>query len=472
MYIKSPKKFYDENNFITDDTILLKNNIFELLFNDNGIDNGVIAIDAAWGEGKTTFLKMLENEIKKEKADDALVVFYNAWENDYADDPFESLVGTLLQNEKIKNNSDALLDAAKSVAKNLTKGTVKQLDNMLLIPFLENVTTTMVATIKDAINKYNENTFTEALQKHKDRTKYVAEFKDKLKNLGKNGDTNPKKIIIIDELDRCNPKFSIKLLERIKHIFNTENTIFILGVNTIELSKSIKKEYGNDFSGSHYLQRFFDYHYLYTPDHNNLVRNYQNLFGVKFHLQLLFGVIDYFSPSTREIIKIMRNISLAQPDLGYCNAEDWGSSKGILDTSILYTLAALKIDNIQAFQNIDNADYILNRLSKLLHGNTIEYGKHQTGLYIHDLLNRFIEIFTINHKIVDMRKTVELTFLCLLYITSQKLSRAIITTELIEAVKKEFISLVLISDVAVDIEKGLSTVSMETFQNLKKHLNG
>ena len=47
-------------------------------------------------------------------------------------------------------------------------------------------------------------------------------------------------IFIIDELDRCRPTFAIELLERVKHIFDVPNMVFVLGINRDELCKSLR----------------------------------------------------------------------------------------------------------------------------------------------------------------------------------------------------------------------------------------
>ena len=44
----------------------------------------VLTIDAAWGAGKTTFLKMWSQHLRKNGFP---VVAFNAWETDHAEDP-------------------------------------------------------------------------------------------------------------------------------------------------------------------------------------------------------------------------------------------------------------------------------------------------------------------------------------------------------------------------------------------------
>ena len=59
----------------------------------DGIDGPcVMAIDAPWGAGKTTFLKMWSCHLRKNGFP---VVEFNAWETDHATDPFVALVSEL-----------------------------------------------------------------------------------------------------------------------------------------------------------------------------------------------------------------------------------------------------------------------------------------------------------------------------------------------------------------------------------------
>src|SRR5439155_17837951 len=56
----------------------------------NADDSFVLALDSPWGTGKTTFLKMWLEHLKK---NDSPVVYFNAWENDFAADPLACLLG-------------------------------------------------------------------------------------------------------------------------------------------------------------------------------------------------------------------------------------------------------------------------------------------------------------------------------------------------------------------------------------------
>ena len=63
---------------------------------------------------------------------------------------------------------------------------------------------------------------------------------------------------MIDELDRCRPSYAIELLESAKHIFSVDGVVFALSTNRQQLEASIKGVYGDSFSATDYLERFFD----------------------------------------------------------------------------------------------------------------------------------------------------------------------------------------------------------------------
>src|SRR3954466_1508030 len=88
----------------------------------------------------------------------------------------------------------------------------------------------------------------------------IEAFRNALSDLPKllNVDNNQTKplILIIDELDRCRPNFSLQLLERIKHFFSVPNVHFVLGTNLTQLENSIAALYGNGIDTPVYLQKF------------------------------------------------------------------------------------------------------------------------------------------------------------------------------------------------------------------------
>lgn len=55
----------------------------------------VLALDAPWGYGKTTFLKMWEAWLRQEAQGFPVVACFNAWEADFTHHPFRALSSEL-----------------------------------------------------------------------------------------------------------------------------------------------------------------------------------------------------------------------------------------------------------------------------------------------------------------------------------------------------------------------------------------
>ncbi|MGA2052309.1 MAG: P-loop NTPase fold protein, partial [Opitutales bacterium] len=65
-------------------------------------------------------------------------------------------------------------------------------------------------------------------------------------------------IIIVDELDRCHPRFAIEFLERVKHFFAIPRLKFVFGIDHEQLCKIARGAFGAEFDAHNYLKRFFD----------------------------------------------------------------------------------------------------------------------------------------------------------------------------------------------------------------------
>jgi hypothetical protein len=78
-------------------------------------------------------------------------------------------------------------------------------------------------------------------------------------------------VVFIDELDRCNPVFAVRLIERLKHFFEIENLVFVLLMNRQQLEGAIKGVYGADTDAAAYLDKFV---HLFFRLPNNAGRNF------------------------------------------------------------------------------------------------------------------------------------------------------------------------------------------------------
>ena len=185
----------------------------------------VLAVDGAYGSGKTTVLRFLAAELRNRGF---AVAEVNAWENDYRD-PLEPLLGAV---KELFGEEGKWLDWARDVTKSLLPSVV---GSTIPVPGGKDLS-------KHLIDRLTQKS---ALEKIREGLKSVASKCDK------------HLVIIIDELDRCKPSHAVQLLEWVKHAFSVDGVHFAFGVHLGQLAHSVAGVYGIGFDGTKYLERFF-----------------------------------------------------------------------------------------------------------------------------------------------------------------------------------------------------------------------
>ncbi len=224
-----------------------------------------IAVNGRWGTGKTFFVKqaklLLEaensyfegreyyNEVKNNSSwtkhkeecgqeyNPVLPVYYDAWLNDNATDPILSIVNEIINQ----------LDLKEKIA---STPKFKEVVKAVALPFVEKHTGLDIEKFMDTIEG------TDILKDISSQQVIHERVNDFFENVIK--ERGNRLVIFIDELDRCRPDYAVNLLERIKHYFSNENVTYVFSVNIDELQHTIKRFYGDGFSSTEYLDRFFD----------------------------------------------------------------------------------------------------------------------------------------------------------------------------------------------------------------------
>lgn len=216
----------------------------------------VIALDGEWGSGKSHFLKLWAGGHKKELNGKAEVIYFDAFEHDFLDDPLVSLISRLADEAAPKTWGVAAIETLKKSAFPL----VKMVSRVGIAVATYGATEMAKPVVDVAIAKVSETTDAAIDQFWKNETnriKAMQGFRDALTALTiKEDGTTQKIVFIIDELDRCRPDYALNLLEIIKHFFAVPNVHFVLGVNLRELENSVKARYGAGINARKYLQKF------------------------------------------------------------------------------------------------------------------------------------------------------------------------------------------------------------------------
>ena len=218
----------------------------------------VVALDGPWGSGKSFFLKRWVGHHQESHKADTVVVYLDAFELDYLDEPMVALVSEISARFETKSSSykkyleqgkkfaaKLLLPAARIVTAIATAGASE-----LLAPAIEKGVQAAVAEIDSAA--------TQLWEREHSRREAVTDFKKFLESLTKGVDDLPAKkiVVVIDELDRCRPDYALSMLEIIKHFFDVNNVHFILGVNLAELENMARARYGEKLDARNYIGKF------------------------------------------------------------------------------------------------------------------------------------------------------------------------------------------------------------------------
>lgn len=256
------------------------------------------AIDGDWGSGKTWILNTLENILLSEKDNEYLIFHYNAWENDFYEEPLVALLSVMIDklNEVTSQKSlydaavDELLQQVSADLLTLVSGIVKEVTKIGVDQIIERKKG-FFKRIKQS-RKISANGINTFIPLH-ETLKIVRE--NILKMSGK-----VHIILVVDELDRCLPDYAIKVLERLHHVCNEMPVIQIQAINKLKLAESIAKVFGKTFPQNDdytvhveqfaelYLQKFVD---MILPLPNGILDN---------KLEILNGLEQSFKPYIRK----------------------------------------------------------------------------------------------------------------------------------------------------------------------------
>lgn len=266
----------------------------------------VLNVDAEWGHGKTFFMNGLFEDILKAGHP---AVFIDAWKNDFGDDPYTQVISEIeayfkqfvVDNPKpgsetrFKKVYKAVKSNAGKILWTALKGGTKRASRYLIAEgadeIIEVVQTYTPEHTRDAaagsveeieksvalvndniIDAFADKKMREFEEAKQSLTNFKASLSDLLRVFEAHTGMHLPFFILIDELDRCRPTYAITMLERIKHLFDVDDVVFVLSTDTEQISQAIRAIYGAGFESKRYIQRFFSRTYqLPKPSVDELV---------------------------------------------------------------------------------------------------------------------------------------------------------------------------------------------------------
>lgn len=290
----------------------------------------VIALDGNWGTGKSHFLKRWVGAHSLENGSSATTVYFDAFENDYLNDPLPALVSALT--DRLPEGNEGKIKKVKAAAYKLVKPLAR-----IGLAVATSGATEALNSMGDAAVEAASQEGVASLEKYwkeeTGRRNAMIELKnaiEALAALSDEQDTGSSLVFVIDELDRCRPDYALEVLEVIKHFFSVPHVHFILGVNLRALENSVRARYGEKVDGNAYLKKFIQVT-LKLPEKIGKIHNERDVslvylegliqeMGIPAHIATpLVEHVKLVSSSTevslRSIGKIISSIALASEDV-------------------------------------------------------------------------------------------------------------------------------------------------------------
>lgn len=225
----------------------------------------VLALDSPWGTGKTTAVRMLRASLKKEGVTSA---YFNAWKEDYVSDPLIPMVAAIDEIKSEDESGAQFGDRMATVRKMATKVARRGLTAAVKLATMNAVDLEEVT--EDVLSSAAGDAVDDVIEVFKQEKASLERFREALSDAVKA--VRPEEcraplVFFIDELDRCRPTFAIELLERIKHLFDLPNLVFVLSIDRMQLEAITAQVYGARIDASEYLRRFIDLEYMLPVPH-------------------------------------------------------------------------------------------------------------------------------------------------------------------------------------------------------------
>lgn len=275
-----------------------------------------IGLYGDWGSGKSSILKILENELYQEE--DAIVVYFDGWAFESFDDAKMALIQGIVDalekeekffnkvGDKLSNSYKQLKVAFTNLRKSIDWMRILQIAAKSAVPIATAAATggasLIIPTLLDVFRNSSDNLqeilkgeqaeefLKNCLKNNDENKKYevVREFRkdfEKLIEYSKQG----KIVVLIDDLDRCLPRHIIDNLEAIKLFLNVPKTAFVIAADQFIVSNAIKSEYEGLIRvsaeqnktkqnlGDSYMEKFIQLPYTIPPMSRKEVETYITL---------------------------------------------------------------------------------------------------------------------------------------------------------------------------------------------------
>jgi hypothetical protein len=335
----------------------------------------VVTLNASFGSGKTTFVRMWTDDLHERRKTDPKLprpVIISAWETDFCGDPLVAIVAAL---------KDVLVDTKapdpNPTASNKLRDALKDIGWFVVAAANEAVTNApygfdVIKAGEFATDKKEQRSADAAkrngkdlLQAYEHRRAALERIKRALSDAFQGPEASV--VVVIDDLDRCRPDYAVSYLETIKHIFDVHGIAFVLCVDEEQLSSATSVLFGPALNFDEYYRKFSHRTVrLPAPDEEEyrlLTETYVKQYiakegkrlsalalnGPVAELNEIFGAAKIRPRQAQEVFRILGHAGAKRPE--YAASSNW-----MLD-SLLVFMAVLRVGHYRSwYLTLSNPD--------------------------------------------------------------------------------------------------------------------
>jgi len=211
----------------------------------------VLSLNSEFGSGKTTFFEMWSAKIASTE-NSPEVVYVNAWESDFQGDPLLAIMSAWLDRVEPKKADKNIESIKETMGKLCRFGLSIGNDVVRKVTGIDPIKAGQYAESKESSAK--SETGNACFQLFRERQNLFRQLKSLLYDLARESENGT--FVFIEELDRCRPDYAIAFLETIKHFFDIDGLVFVLGVDKKQLTASARSLLGQQLDFAEYYRKF------------------------------------------------------------------------------------------------------------------------------------------------------------------------------------------------------------------------
>ncbi len=282
-----------------------------------------VGVFGEWGSGKTSLMRLTENELTGKEGSIVKSVWFNAWKFDKAQDLRVALIHSILkQIENDKTTLQTVKDKAVGLLKRInwlglgrtavTIGASIASPYLAVLPLLSGV----LSDSKKGTDNLSKLLPTELLKDQPEgkTLELIGEFEDEFKKLAAEYVTKDGRLVVfIDDLDRCLPEKALDILEAIKLFLNVPQTVFIIGTDVKVIENGLIQKYGDksESLAKNYLDKIIQVPFRIPPlSKDNIVDHFIPSLPISEDLKEYGFIIADAGNNPRTIKRLLNNIEL------------------------------------------------------------------------------------------------------------------------------------------------------------------